>query len=225
MTEGEEAGQTKALERWGTGFQTFDAAQRMLGTVDYMREELATIMHGGAALQPGPLHDLRLEVAKGINMIHTLFGMKAPWDDAESIAKSEDFGKNAVRALTLFTNEAFGQQREAAQTIQTMARGIPGLDNTPLGITLMLNGIEAAAQRTIDMRQYQQQWMDANKGYLNRSDVAFNRAFPAKDYADKALNSAFPNYSALDQAVKNKVMTEEQARAIAARLPEGGRVR
>jgi hypothetical protein len=203
----------------GAGEKVFTNAQRMIGTVQYMRDELNVIMHGGAGLQPGPLHDLRLDLAKRVNMVHQMFGMKGPFDDTESIANSEAFNKQMVQALTDFTNTAFGAQREAAQTIQTMARGVPGLDNTYAGNMLVLNSIEAQAQRIIDMRGYQQQWMNRNQGYLNGSDVAFNRAFPYTSYVDKAMGNAFPSFTALKQAVIDGQMTKDQAEIIAGHLP------
>ena len=168
------------------GLKEYQNAVNSMASLTYMNNALDEMAKGGGFLIPGSGANFRTEIAKGINTMAQVAGMK-PLFDPSKIASIEEFNKETKRMGLMVINQMLGGQREAAQIILGITSSVPGVENTYLGGKLVAKGLEAAAHRAIDMRNFQNEWQARNQGNLSGSAEAFNKRFPADEYAKSVL--------------------------------------
>jgi len=203
-----------------SGLRAFNNATATLGSLNYMTQDLDALAKAGGLLQPGTGAAWRTAVAKGINTMAEMAGLKDVFDP-KAVSAIDAFNKETNRmGLTVLTT-MLGNQREAAQTINNITtKAVPGIDNTFMGGKLVIESLKATTQRAIDQRNWENAWQARNQGNLNGADEAFNAAHPAQDYANAVLArfgmtpKGFASPAALKAAVANGFMTPKQAAGI-----------
>lgn len=204
------------------GKAQFDAANNTLGNLDTLDKSYDKLaLSGGKFLTPGALSDARLGLARLANTMAQVTGTNVPFD-ASSVASAEDFNKVAGQLVQQATKQAYGASHVAADTIHGVTQTVPQLSNSYLGGKLLVGGLQATSQRILDQRAFEQQWKGANNGSLLGADEAFNKQFPATEYADKVLaqygmdsSGRFKSLSEVVPLVAKGLLTKEQAIAIA----------
>lgn len=212
----------------GDDLQRYDSMVASIGQLDRMDADMRELAKsGGKFLQTGAFGGTRLEIAKSINLMGDQLGLwdstkpqsaeNNPYFDPKAIASAEDFRKEATRAGMALLNQTLGAQREAASVIFSTIQAVPGLDNTLQGNRLVSASLRAAAQRVLDQRVFQEEWLKRNQGDLTGSLTAFNKAHPGRDYLEQALNSVgmteggFASPEAIRQAKEGGYLTEQEA--------------
>ncbi len=169
----------------------FDAANQAIGSLDEMDRNVDIMARKGGLLTPGSFGDTRLAFGKAVNTVATAFGAEPPFDPS-SVAAGEDILKNTQRMGISTLQTMLGSQREAAETIKNMTeRGVPGLDNSVMGFKVVASSIKAAAQRQLDLREFEKAWASdpRNQGNLTGAVEEFNKLKPASGYINKALDN------------------------------------
>lgn len=204
------------------GANQFKAAQQGIGTISLMSNDFDALAKGGANWQqPGTLGDLRNGFAKTANTIAQLTGEKLPFDPQKT-ASWEDLTKNTGRLALMVTNQFLGGQREAASTIQGIAKTVPNIENTYMGAKLVMESLKSSMQRVIDERAFDNAWLadPKNGGNLTGADVKFNQLYPAKDYAQHTLDKfgltpdGFKNKASIAKALESGFLTRKEANDI-----------
>jgi hypothetical protein len=203
-----------------TGLKKFESAQESLASMQYMDSAFDNMVKNGGFLIPGTAANFRTDLAKGVNTIAQVFGAEPPFDPTK-ITSAEDFNKETKRMGLMVTNQFLGGQREASQIIQGITSSVPAIENSYMGGKLILGGIQAAVQRVIDQRKFENAWQadPRNQGSLVGAAEAFNAAHPARDYADQVLGrfgmseNGFRTPEAVGGAVKSGFLTPAQGAA------------
>ena len=199
--------------------KSYNAAQQVLGSVNYMNAALDSTAKAGGLLTPGTGGELRSNLARGVNTLSQMFGGKPPFDPS-AVASAEDMFKESNKMAFQVTNQYLGAQREAAETINKSLASVPSLNNSYLGGKLVLDGIAAGAQRQVDLYKFQQQWAQQHQGNLEGAEVAFNEANPPSKYTAQVLSKygldegGFRTPQDVGKAVQAGFMTPKQARQI-----------
>lgn len=167
----------------GEGNKSYSNAQTLLGSLDVMQHDVETL--GPSWLGSGA--DTKASAVKGLNSFLTQFGI-APIQ-ADKISKWEELNKETSRAGMQLINSNFGGSREAASIIQMGKTAVPGSSSTYLGNLYMTSTIRAAAQRQIDLYEYQAQHADKLPAV---SAIQFNRQHPPQQYAMKGITDVIP---------------------------------
>jgi hypothetical protein len=204
----------------GSGLRAYQNANSTLGSLVSMSADLDTMAKGGGFLSPGSGAQFRADVAKAFNTMADMAGMKERMDP-DKIAAVDAFNKETNRmGLTVLTT-MLGNQREAAQTINSITtRAVPGIDNSYMGGKLVIEGLKATTQRAIDQRKWENAWQAKNQGNLNGAAEAFNSAYPAESYAHAVLDKfgigpkGFRSPQAIVDAVAAGYMTPAQGKAL-----------
>lgn len=207
----------------GSGLRAYQNANSTLGSLESMSADLDTLAKGGGLLTPGSGAQFRADVAKGLNTMADMAGLKERIDP-DKIAAVDAFNKETNRmGLTVLTT-MLGNQREAAQTINNITtKAVPGIDNSYMGGKLVIEGLRATTQRAIDQRKWENAWQAKNQGNLNGAAEAFNKAYPAESYADAVLEKfgigpkGFTSPQAIVDAVKAGYMTPAQGKTLGIR--------
>lgn len=204
----------------GSGLRAYQNANNTLGSLESMSADLDTLAKGGGFLTPGTGAQFRADVAKSMNTLANMAGMKEVFDP-DKLAAVDAFNKETNRmGLTVLTT-MLGNQREAAQTINNITtKAVPGIDNTYMGGKLVIEGLKAATQRAVDQRKWENAWQARNQGNLNGAAEAFNNAYPAESYAQSVLEKfgigpkGFVSPQAIVDAVKAGYMTPAQGKTL-----------
>ena len=212
----------------GQGLRDLNSAETTLASLRYMDNTFDMMAKGGGFLVPGTAADARASLARFANTVAQITGTK-PMFDPEKVATIEDLNKETRRMGFMVVNNMFGGSREAAETIMNATASVPNVENSYMGGKLVSEGIRMAMQRVIDLRNFQQAWMNQNKGNLTGSIEAFNRLHPAQEYADQALGKfgltpqgMFQSPAAIRQAWQQGYLTREQAISLARQQFPGG---
>lgn len=195
----------------------FRSAQTGQAALRYMDRAYDQLIDGGKGgmLTPGTLAEFRTGVARGVNTLAQALG-KAPPFDAEKVASAEELMKQTNNLVLQVKDQFFGGSREAASVIEGIGKQIPGIENTYLGSKLLLDSVQAAFQRVIDQRNFENSWQARNKGYLVGAAEAFNKANPSDGYVDQVLGKyglsekGFTDPQAVGNAVKMGWLTQAQ---------------
>jgi hypothetical protein len=202
---------------------TFMAAQDALTNAAYLDNEFDRLK--GTALEPGWAGESRVRLAQAYNTsIDWLNSQGANIDNKNkvevgAVGSGEAIIKSAIQLGYNFTKFSFGNQREAAQTIQTSLKAVPGLENSYYGGKLLIATVQAGAQRQIDLRNFQRQWLNDPRahGSLEGSEEEFNRQYPGVNYANGVLakfgltKDGFESRAKIDEAFQNGWISKETA--------------
>jgi hypothetical protein len=212
--------ETLQTEFSGSGLRAYQNANSTLGSLESMSADLDTLAKGGGFLTPGSGAQFRADVAKALNTMADMAGLKERIEP-DKIAAVDAFNKETNRmGLTVLTT-MLGNQREAAQTINNITtKAVPGIENSFMGGKLVIEGLKATTQRAIDQRKFENAWQAKNQGQLAGAAEAFNAAYPAESYADSVLQKfgigpkGFISPQAIVDAVKAGYMTPAQGKAL-----------
>lgn len=210
-----------AADYTGPGADRFKAAQGAMANFQTLNNDLDTLARGGGFLSPGSGGTVRAKIGTFLNTTAQMLGKELPIDPALGAA-AESAMKETGRLGPQVLSQLTGQNHQAAQTIDEMTSTVPSINNTYMGGKLVLAGLQALAQRTIDERQFQAQWLQqpGNHGNLIGADVAFNAAHPAQDYAQGVLDkfgmnsNGFKTDTDVINAVHNGYLTPFQGGTI-----------
>lgn len=212
---------TKLMENFTTdGHKEYKNAQTALGLLDEMDENFDTMERSGGFTKPGAGADQRIQLGKVMNMVSDLFGGK-PVVSPSGTAAAEDLVKGTKRMGANLTNQLFGTQREAAQTIENITKAVPGIENTYLGGKLITSLIRASVKRSMDEYEFHNQYQNKTKGDLTGADIAFSNEHPMIGFIKPVLESfgmtgeGFKNKGALKNAVLKGWLTPQQATTVA----------
>lgn len=174
--------------------KAYNAAQETLGHVATM-EPLFDQLNQSGWSSTGAGAQARQGLAKNINGMETALGV-APGSlsfDPTKVASAEDLYKETNRMGMTLIQQNFGAAREAASTITTGIKSVPGTENTMQGAKMMLNGIKESAQYQSDLYNYKLQWAQDHGGNLLGADAQFNKESggPAK-YGKRAISQTIP---------------------------------
>lgn len=198
------------------GLKQFNNATASLASLRYMDNAFDHLAKGGGFLVPGTAANFRSDLAKVANTIAQITGQKLPFDPSK-VASIEDFNKETKRMGLMVINQMLGGQREAAQIITGITQSVPGVENTYMGGKLVSAGIQAATQRAIDQRNFENTWQAQNQGNLTGAAEAFNKAHPADQYAKTVLDKfgltekGFSTPEAVRAAKNAGYLTQQQA--------------
>jgi spore germination cell wall hydrolase CwlJ-like protein len=135
--------------------------------------------------------NFRLDVGKTINGIANSVGLP-PVFDQDKLSSGEDILKTSklagMQALTSF----FGGNREAASIVTSTQQAVPGLENTPQGAKLLVNGYKEAAQYMMDQQSYMTNWYFTHNGNMVGADRAFTTDYPPQMYSRRAISKVQP---------------------------------
>jgi hypothetical protein len=216
----------KASDDFNVGQEAANAAQNTKAELEFMNSEYDRLK--GTVLQTGFMGESRLKMGMALNTAIDFLKLKGadinPDDykvDEAATAAGQNILKSGIRLGYNYTKLAFGSQREAAQTIQTSLKAVPGLQNSYYGGKAMMATIGALADREIDLRNFQTEWMNdpRSHGSLYGSVDEFNRQHPGAEYANKVLEQlglnkgGFINGTAIDKAFEEGYINEKVAGA------------
>jgi len=229
-TPAEELGNNEAVKDFYTnGVHNYQQAQAGLGQLSQINSDLDRLQQAGGLLTPGTAGELRLGMARAANTFASLLGAEKPPFNPNAVASGEEALKSTIR-LGLMVGQSFlGGQREAAQTIQTIIKSVPGLENSYLGGKVLSDTLGALLQRQMDMHEFQQQYMDDHNGQIKGSDIAFNKTKPIGEYLEPigqkyGIDVNTGKFNSLDdikKAVASGLLTKAQALEIAKSQTEG----
>lgn len=168
------------------GRKTYDNATTLMGS-------MVNVDHDIDALGPqwmGAGADAKASVAKSWNSMLDTLGVQGGHIDPGKIATWEEFNKEQIRAGMQLINSNFGGSREAASIIQMGKAAVPGVSNTYLGAKYVSATIKAAAQRQIDLYEYQAAHQDQLPAV---SAIQFNKMHPPQMYAMSGIASVIPD--------------------------------
>ncbi len=197
----------------------YNNAGPSLALLDEMDRNFDNMSKDGGFMTPGSFGELRAKTAKMLNTIAQANGAVPPFDPSK-VASAEDILKGTQRMGPAVLQTLLGQQREAAETIKNMnEKGVPGIENSPLGAKLLISSIAQATKRQMDLYEFKNALAPGNGGDLTGADAAFNKLHPATGYIDKALKEfgltkdGFRDVGALETAVRNGYLTPSMAAA------------
>jgi hypothetical protein len=223
LTEGMAALNKGQLDEYTTvGPKVYGAAQQVQGMMQTMSNAGEQMAKTGGILAPGTFAQYGVGLAKAVNSIESAFPNlfpNGPTFDTGVVADAEGAIKATEQSSVSLTTALLGQQREAAQTLMNMHKAVPSIDNSALGLQFLAATNSAFAQRIIDERTFDNQYLQSTKGVLGGADVAFNAAKPMSGYVDKVLDQfglnakGFKNPAAIDSAYKQGLLTAAQAKS------------
>ena len=166
------------------GYKSYSNAQTLLGS-------MVNVDHDIDKLGPnwmGPGADMKASAVKIINSVRSQAGLDPISGD--KVATWEEFNKEQTRAGMQLINSNFGGSREAASIIQMGRAATPGVSNSYLGAKYVSATIKAAAQRQVDLYEYQAQHPEQLPAV---SAVQFNKMNPPQQYAMQGIASVIPD--------------------------------
>jgi len=216
----------------GPGHREYEGSVRALNQLEGINNSMDHLAK--TLLEPGAWGEKRVEVGKTWNTILDLAqqaGIKVDDKyrvDATQLASAEAFMKESKLLQFATVTQAFGAQREAAQTIMSAGQAVPSMNNTFMGNKLLLESLKAASQRMIDLRAFQVNWLrDPRSGRdLTGAQEEFDRLHPLEDYG-KAVREkfgmdkdGFKDEAAITRAAQNKWIDAKLAASEYKRLQE-----
>lgn len=184
----------QAKEYATEGPKQYNNAVALQGRLATMQHDLDTMVSGNPSLftNPGTAAEARMNLAKAYNTFMQSMGADASYQiDPTKVANMEELMKEAKLSGFSFMNSMMGAQREAAQIVQAAMRAVPNAENSPVGMQYLLNSWKELAQRQIDQRIFETNWLKDPKhdGSLLGADETFNTEYPAQAYAYRAVSN------------------------------------
>lgn len=191
LSPAQEKASEELMKVWTTdGARAASNAQTTMALLEEMDHDFDVMQRNGGFNIPGAAAKLRATISTYANTLAQMTPDKKPPFDPAKIAAIENLTKDTKRLGLSVLTTMLGNQREAAETINNITAAVPNIENTYLGGKLLIASIRAATQRAIDQRQFENAWQQdpKNQGSLLGADVAFNKKFPATEYASKVLD-------------------------------------
>lgn len=156
-------------------------------------DHAADVMNqAGGAYQSGPFAPQRLALLGHINDVGRTLGLGSPFSPG-AIASAEEMRKATTTAGFELASHYEGHARQAAATIMNATSAVPGMANSPQGLSLVSAGIREGAQAAIDMHEYKQDVYNKTQGAgLESAETDFAKRFPAQMYATRAISTVQP---------------------------------
>lgn len=165
-----------------------ESAQQVLQRLPIMDHAIDDLNKSGLT-STGTGAQARLSFAKAFNSLETTVGL-TPSFDPQKIASWEDLNKESTR-MGFELAKSLGS-REAAMIVNSAIQAVPNAENTAAGAKLVSSSLRQAAQRQVDMYQFQSNWADQHAGQTQGADIAFNKQNPPDMYAKKAVSAIIP---------------------------------
>lgn len=212
--------QAKAAQQaYDTNTPFYGKQATSLGQLSLMENSFDQMMKDGKFMQLGPGAGIRTQFAGIWNQFARTVGLpQTDMINPAQIASSEDTFKQ-TRTLGIQTLQTLmgNNQREAESIVDGMIAAQPGVQNTYLGASMLLESIRSQVSRGMDMHDYQTMWRH-NYGNLANSAEAFDHDYPAAGYSERALNvvGMNANMSATDMVnlAKQYHLTPEQLNGV-----------
>lgn len=156
-------------------------------------DHAADVMNqAGGAYQSGPFAPQRLALLGHINDVGRTLGLGSPFSPG-AIASAEEMRKATTTAGFELASHYEGHARQAAATIMNATSAVPGMANSPQGLSLVSAGIREGAQAAIDMHEFKQDVYNKTQGAgLESAETDFAKRFPAQMYATRAISTVQP---------------------------------
>lgn len=171
------------------GKKTYQSAVDLKGSIEFIRRDLDKLGETGWTAT-GSGADLRMELLKKVNSALNVAGM--PGVDPDKVGAWEDFTKEAKLGGMKGLSAIFGGSREAASIVQTSMSAFPHPENSYQGAKLLVNAFDEAANREIDKRNFETNWMQDHGGNLVGANEAFNTQYSAPMYTRRAISQVEP---------------------------------
>ncbi len=208
----------------GEGANQFRLSQQGLSKTAEMDTDLDTLARAGGMHTPGTFGQIGNSFAKAVNSFEQMTGNKLDFDP-KAVSSFEQLNKDTRTMALSVLNQFLGGQREAASTIQGITQAVPSIDNTYLGAKLVNASTRAMFQRSIDERNFVNDWRQKNGGAIVGAAEEFNRIAPPEAYAQHVLDqfgmttsragAQFKDLPSVVAAQKAGLLTRDDARAIA----------
>ena len=217
---------TELQKKFNDNQPSYDAAQNNIARLDSIQANIRNLASNGGGMsaleQPGPAGEMRTALGGALNTLSAIFnpGSKPPVD-IDKQASAEDLIKDTINLGFGLTHENFGGGKEALGIVENSLKGVPSINNTPLGGMLVSDIMKGFSQWAVDNRNFKQQWLAKSNGDLRGSDTAFANAYPPSSYIKPVLEkyglkpdgSGFNSLADLQTLVKQGLMPEAEARA------------
>lgn len=177
---------------------------------------LASLPREKSAITSGPMQSVMQPLVSTINNLAAMAGIKERMGSPKDGAAFQE----EILKLTnqMQTQTATAAQQRAFGALQEMAKGIPGILNSPEAQAKLIPQMLTNTQREIDRNNYYQMWKNAAS---TRPDLA-ERAWMVSDEAEQKFNQRFNEayYQAerqkLEQMFNNKVNNGQSELAVVA---------
>jgi hypothetical protein len=204
----------------------FNLANTGKATATSMDQAFDNLAKGGGWQVPGFAGNARNAIAAFGDTFAQITGEPLPFEPSK-VTSWEMLNKYSMPLALSQLTQSLGVQKEAAQTIQSMMKSVPTIENTYLGGKLLTAGVSAMFDRSIDERNYIDYVRKINGGDIQGAAEKFNAEHPAQQYAENVLSkfglvtgpgggARFPDKAALMKAVQSGLVTREDARKIKA---------
>jgi hypothetical protein len=207
---------------FGKDTDSYIAANNTQGWLNQINHAASVMQNAGAAYQTGPYANTRLELMGDVNDGARTLGLAAPFDQT-ALSSSEEMRKATTTAGFELASHYEGHAKQAAATIMNATSAVPGMGNSPQGLTLVSDGINEGAQSAIDMHNYKIARFSGQDPYgiapdqvgkqggagLESAEADFVKAFPASMYSNRAISTVTPfKITATDLPTAMKQMSQ-----------------
>lgn len=188
---GQEAIIKGAAENYTTeGRKAYESAADLKGSIAYIKRDLDTLGPQGF-VSMGSGADLRGAFARALNTAIQAGGGQ-PEFDPNKVGAWEDFEKESTLGGMKGLATIFGGSREAATIVKTSMGAFPHPTNSYDGARLLVNAFDEAANREIDQRNFETNWIATHGGNLTGALEQFNTQYPAASYSKRAISTVQP---------------------------------
>ncbi len=201
-----QAARTHLVEEFhGKDADSYVAAQNTQGWLNQIDHAADVMNHAGGAYQTGPYAATRLAIMNNINDAARTVGLKTPFDE-KALASAQEMQKATTTAGFELSSHYEGHARQAAATIMNATSAVPGMSNSPQGLTLVSSGIHEGAQSAQDAHEYKMARYNGTDPYginpaangktagagLETAETDFYKQFPASMYSTRAISTVQP---------------------------------
>lgn len=201
----QEARDHLVAEFHGKDADSYVAAQNTQGWLNQIDHAADVMNKAGSLYGTGPFASQRLGLMGSINDAGRAVGIGSMFDQ-NAIASAEEMRKATTTAGFELSSHYEGHARQAAATIMNATSAVPGMSNSPMGVSLVSAGIHEGAQSAMDAHEYKQQRYNgvdplginpnangksAGAG-LETAETDFYKKFPASMYSTRAISTVQP---------------------------------
>jgi len=176
------------------GKKQYDNAVNMQGRLFTTQNDLDQVIARGPSFftNPGTAAEARMQLGRAYNTFLQSMGAPEKYQiDPAKIGSIEELIKETKLNGFNFMNSMMGAQREAASIVQQAINSVPGANNSPLGMEYLINTWKELAQRMIDQRRFETNWIQDPKhdGSLIGAKEAFDKTYTPEAYAERAISN------------------------------------
>jgi len=201
--------------------QKYTAAQNAMRVLPSLEADITSAIKNNVG--PGAGAPLKVETIKLMQSALDLINPDRDKSKDINTSSAESAMKSFVNMGLSAAKAQLNQPQIAAESLFKGLEGNPSYTNTPLGLKLIMSGVQSDLQRELDRRAFNVKWQEdpRNRGNLKGADEEFNRQFPIQNYAQKVLDEhrmlldkgtlKFKDAAAVKKAFEEGLLTREQA--------------